>query len=250
MTSDDSAWIAARFAASAEDRTPADLRPHLRVLFAPVSQDADVVGRCAAVMTPSEQQQAARFLTPALRDHYTQRRAFRRYCGALALRDGSGQAAPAPPVSQVEFAATDKGRPYIPAHAHLRFSFSSCRLGFLGAWSATRAIGVDIEDPARTVEASGMAHRFFAPAEADAVDAAGAGDADATRRFFRLWTLKEAALKSIGEGLPFGLDAFRFELEPAVRMVHAPESHGGTKRFQAAPIDGTDDCAAVVVADL
>jgi phosphopantetheinyl transferase len=67
------------------------------------------------------------------------------------------------------------------------------------------------------------------------------------RTFFQLWTLKEAALKSIGEGLPFGLDAFEFELVPNLCVVHAPLDHGGPERFNAHVIEGTDSCAALVI---
>ena len=59
-------------------------------------------------------------------------------------------------------------------------------------------------------------------------------------------TLKEAALKSIGEGLPFGLDAFAFELAPTPRMVQAPAGHGGAKRFTAHVIEGAETVAALV----
>ena len=52
----------------------------------------------------------------------------------------------------------------------------------------------------------------FSDAEAKTVESAG--DQARLRTFFQLWCLKEAALKSIGEGLPFGLDAFEFELSP------------------------------------
>jgi len=66
------------------------------------------------------------------------------------------------------------------------------------------------------------------------------------RTFFQLWSLKEAALKSIGEGLPLGLDAFQFELTPDVHVVHAPRDHGGPERFSAHVIDGASGCAALV----
>ena len=57
--------------------------------------------------------------------------------------------------------------------------------------------------------------------------------------FFQLWCLKEAALKSIGEGLPFGLDAFEFELSPNTRVVQAPNDYGGPKQFDAHVIEET-----------
>jgi 4'-phosphopantetheinyl transferase len=57
-------------------------------------------------------------------------------------------------------------------------------------------------------------------------------------------------LKSIGKGLPFGLDAFEFELDPDLRVVHAPADHGGPEQFEAYVIEGTDGCAALVTRSL
>jgi len=59
--------------------------------------------------------------------------------------------------------------------------------------------------------------------------------------------LKEAALKSIGEGLPFGLDAFEFELDESPRVVVAPGDHGGPRRFSAHLFDQVDVGAALVL---
>ena len=73
---------------------------------------------------------------------------------------------------------------------------------------------------------------------------------DRRQAFFQFWSLKEAALKSIGEGLPFGLDAFEFELDPNLRVVHAPPDHGGPEQFGAHVIEGTDGCAALVIRSL
>lgn len=65
--------------------------------------------------------------------------------------------------------------------------------------------------------------------------------------FFQLWTLKEAALKSIGKGLPFGLDAFAFTLSPELRIATVPAEYGGANNFRGHLINNTDGYAALVI---
>ena len=138
-----------------------------------------------------------------------------------------------------------QGATYLPDLPNVWFSFSSCRFGFLGAWSSTHRIGVDLEDQTRSLEAAELAQQFFSHAEVKAVKAVDGSTRQ--RTFCQLWSLKEAALKSIGEGLPFGLDAFEFELAPNLRVVHAPRDCGGPERFGAQIIQRTDICAALVI---
>ena len=208
------------------------------VLFAPVSRDPEAVGRCVSVLSDAENRRAQSFLAEGGEAHFTQQRAFRRYCGALALGSGA-------PLSRIAFEATEKGRPFLPELPSCWFSFSSCRLGYLGAWSSTHPIGVDIEDQTRRLEATEFAQSYFSRAEAKAVE--GAGERTRMRTFFQLWTLKEAALKSIGEGLPFGLEAFQFELDPGIRVVDAPRAYGGPQRFCAYAIEAPGACAALAI---
>ena len=107
---------------------------------------------------------------------------------------------------------------------------------------------MDLEDKTRNVEPGRLAQHFFSEAEAKAVETAE-GQAR-LQTFFQLWCLKEAALKSIGEGLPFGLDAFEFELSPNIRIVQAPNNYGGPKQFAAHVIEATpagQACAALVI---
>jgi phosphopantetheinyl transferase len=238
MTRDDSEWVNGLFAASAGDWTPAPASHAAHVLYAPVSRDPEASRRCVSVLSDAELQRADRFVTEEGKAHFKQRRAFRRYCGAFVL--GSPR-----PLSRIAFKETEKGRPYLPDLPDVWFSFSSCRFGFLGAWSSTHWIGVDLEDQTRNLQAVELAQQFFSEAEVRAVKAVGG--LARLRTFCQLWSLKEAALKSIGEGLPFGLDAFEFELAPNLRVVHAPPDCGGPRRFNAQAIEGTNICAALVI---
>lgn len=236
-----SEWVKELFAARACNWTPLSAHHAAYVLFAPVSRDLETSRRCASVLSEPERQRADRFVTEESKSHFKQRRAFRRYCGVLAL--GTPR-----PLSQIVFSETEKGRPYLPDLPDVRFSFSSSSFGFLGAWSSTHLIGIDIEDQTRKLNTAELAQQFFSPAEAKAVEDVG-GPAR-QRTFFQLWSLKEAALKSIGEGLPFGLDAFEFELAPKLRMVNAPRDHGGPERFNAHVIEGINRCAALVTGSM
>jgi phosphopantetheinyl transferase len=236
MTRDNSEWVTELFAARARDWTPASANQAAHVLYAPVSRDPEASWR--SVLSDTELQRAERFITEDGKANFEQRRAFRRYCGAFVL--GSAR-----PLSRIVFKETEKGRPYLPDLPDVWFSFSSCRFGFLGAWSSTHRIGVDLEDHTRNLEATDLAQQFFSCAEAKALKAVGR--LARLRTFCQVWSLKEAALKSIGEGLPFGLDAFEFELTPSLRVVHAPPNYGGPERFNAQIIERTDICAALVI---
>lgn len=229
------------FAVRSRDLTPPSASHVARVLFAPVSSDSEVSSLCASVLSTTEQRRAERFTSEDNRANFNQRRAFRRYCGVTAL--GSAQ-----PLSQISFKETDNGRPYLSDLPGCWFSFSACRFGFLGAWSTTHGIGVDLEDQTRKLDAVELAHQFFSDAEASVVERVGG--LERLQTFYQYWSLKEAALKSIGEGLPFGLDAFEFELDPGPRIVNAPSDHGGPTQFAAHLIKGTEHCAALVTRDL
>jgi phosphopantetheinyl transferase len=241
MSRDCSDRISTLFDACARDLTPSSRRQSARVFYSPVSSDSEVTRICSSVLSNIEMQRADRFATPNLRALFIQRRAFRRFCGARAL--GASK-----PLSQIHFNETENGRPYLCDLPDFWFSFSSCRFGFAGAWSSTHGIGVDLEDETRDVEAAELAQQFFSAAEARTVEVAGG--LKRRQAFFRFWSLKEAALKSIGEGLPFGLDAFEFELEPNPIVVHVPPGYGGPERFGAHMIEGTESRTAIVIREL
>jgi phosphopantetheine--protein transferase-like protein len=229
------------FTATSRDLTPASARHAAHVLYAPVSRDAEVSRHCELILSDAELQRADRFSTEYDKAHFKQRRAFRRFCAATVL--GSSR-----PLSQIVLEETENGRPYLSDLPDIWFSFSSCRFGFLGAWSLTYGIGVDLEDQTRNLESVELAHRFFSGAEANAVERVDG--LERRRTFFQFWCLKEAALKSIGEGLPFGLDAFEFELNPHLRVVNAPLEYGGPEQFDVQLIKEIDSYVALVTRNL
>lgn len=241
MSGLDSDRISDNFSARARDLTPEAARHAASIVYVPVSEDSHFSASCGSVLSDQERGRANRFASAEDAAHFRQRRAFRRFCGARAL------GAPLP-LSEVRFETTNKGRPWLRQLPETRFSFSSCRLGFLGAWSLTHEIGVDLEDQSRTLQPEALARQYFSAEEARLVETDQGTPSQSC--FFRLWTLKEAALKSIGEGLPFGLDAFRFSLDPQVRMVAAPNEWGGPGPFDAHLIEEGNRCAAVVLRSL
>lgn len=95
-----------------------------------------------------------------------------------------------------------QGKPYIDnpeAAPPLCFNLSHSRGVALFGFSVDRRLGVDVEyiDPGRNPEK--LARRFFRPEEFGAVMAATG--AARQELFFRYWTIKEAYLKAVGDGI-------------------------------------------------
>ena len=238
MTQSPSVWVKDCLSARSRDITPAAVCDATQVLYAPINNNPEFTRACALLLSESELRRSERFARAADRSLFLQRRAFRRFCGAQLL--GNSQS-----LSRVNFVETENGRPYLRELPNHWFSFSSWPYGYLGAWSTSHAIGVDIEHRVPDPGATDLARKYFSPAEASLVQ--GQDGEAKTQAFFELWTLKEAALKSIGEGLPYGLHAFEFELDPAPRIVRIPPGHGVPEQFCVHLVSGAENCTAIVL---
>ncbi len=225
------------FETSALDLTPTDTCHDISVLFMPAWYDGPPADFFSSILSSGELSRAERFKAVDHKMSFLQRRAFRRFCGAIAL-------GVARPLSQIHFATTRAGQAYLSELPHAWFSFSSCRHGYLAAWSFRSAIGVDIEGLNQSVSPVDMANYYFVPNESDTVCKAEVHERK--RLFLRLWTLKEAGLKSIGEGIPHGLKTFQFEIRPSVRVSFAPAEYGGPNNFNARLLEIAGCCAALV----
>lgn len=90
----------------------------------------------------------------------------------------------------------------------LEFNWSHSGDYALIALARDCALGVDIERLGKQLRTLEIARRFFDPTEAEALALLDPGTRE--RAFIDLWCAKEAVLKSVGEGLSFGLARLAF----------------------------------------
>jgi 4'-phosphopantetheinyl transferase len=100
---------------------------------------------------------------------------------------------------------------------------------------AHERVGVDAERIDREVESSGLADRYFSPAEVRAMRALPVFEQP--RRFFAYWTLKESYLKARGLGLALPLDQFSFLINDTVSIAFDARLTDDALRWRFALID-------------
>lgn len=106
---------------------------------------------------------------------------------------------------EVPLVYANNGKPELKA-GELHFNLAHSGELALVAVTSGCPVGVDVEHVRPVRQRDELAHRYFTPAEIDAILAL-----DELRRgeaFLNCWTRKEAVLKSIGTGLGYPLDAF------------------------------------------
>lgn len=166
------------------------------------------------------------------RDYLLSRRLLRDVLSSVPSLTGS------PP----QFARAPSGRLLLatPSDWHISLSHGH---GYIAVMAATAVCGVDIEVP-RAVAYQRVAARYFAPSERAHLAAL---PPDLARRdFFRLWTLKEAGVKALGQGLAHNLERLAFALD-----LPAPTPADGSLglRVWQTPADFAWLSAAVVTND-
>jgi 4'-phosphopantetheinyl transferase len=161
----------------------------------------ELPGDCAReleVLSASERQRAARFLSNEPRERYVACRAALRLILATELR-----CAP----QSLAFAEGPHGKPHLsgPHAGALHFNLSHSAERALIAVSPNAPVGVDIERWRRLEEIERLAEKVFSPLERERWLAL----APAARQceFYRHWTLKEAILKACGAGITQSLAA-------------------------------------------
>lgn len=97
-----------------------------------------------------------------------------------------------------------------PGDPAIAFNMSHTRGCVVVAYGEAN-IGVDVESLARPVP-EGVAESHFAPAERTELHRGP--ETDLAKRFYTIWTLKEAYMKATGFGMQLPLDSFAVALDP------------------------------------
>lgn len=109
------------------------------------------------------------------------------------------------------FSTNAHGKPCIsgPVAPPVRFNLSHTSGMIVVAVTQRTEIGVDVESRTRGSDLASIGEHFFSPREVEGFRSL-AGE-DQRRRFYELWTLKEAYIKARGLGLALPLDGFSFD---------------------------------------
>jgi 4'-phosphopantetheinyl transferase len=187
-------------------KTQRDDPPIIVVRWMSLEPGCDPAATLWPLLDEAERSRADRFRFAADRDAYVAAHGLLR----IMLSRESG-AAP----NNLRLRVLASGKPGVdPSQdcGDLQFSLSHTRGMVACAVARTHDVGIDVErcDPA--LPALDMAQRLFAPAEIERLAALPPSQQNAM--FYRLWTLKEAYTKAVGQGIALPLHGFSFCLDP------------------------------------
>ena len=167
----------------------------------------------AALLLPEEQKRATEFVFDDARDLHIVAHALL----ARVLR-------PLVEGWPIAFSRNAFGKPELSppqGNPNLRFNLTHTR-GFVAcAVTRGRDIGIDAERIDRSIEIDGIGRLVFAPAELEWLGARKGGAQ--IEGFFALWTLKEAFIKALGQGLSLPLQEIVFDVDRLQLVVAAGE---------------------------
>ncbi len=190
-------------------RTPAHaLHPdevHVWHLAADRVDDPGAVGALEALLSPEERARQGRYARRGDRLQFLLARVLARTVLGSYLGRTCGS---------LHFTTNAYGKPILLRAAGcpgVQFNLTHSHGAIVCAVSPTRDVGIDVEDAGRNLAFLDLADRYFAPPEAAHLRTLPEPDCRAA--FFAIWTLKEAFVKALGQGLTYPLDAFAFELD-------------------------------------
>jgi 4'-phosphopantetheinyl transferase len=222
---------------------PSELRPGVVHLWQRrVHASGAEVSACYRLLSSEEQERARRFLVERARNEFvltrgTLRSLLARYLGSTP--------------QEVRFRYAVRGKPALEGGSDLSFNVSHTDGLALMAFVKRRAIGVDVENLDRKIEAERLAERFFSERERQALRPLRRDELQAA--FFRCWTRKEAYIKAKGDGLSLPLHQFDVSIAECDRDALLATQPDPTEAARWTVCDvpmGSGYVAAVAVAEM
>lgn len=193
-----------------------------------LTHDVDQINYAKSLQTLSsdERERAARFVFP--RDRFA-------FAAAHSLlREALSDYENVPPDAWT-FARNAYGKPMLAnPYDAMNFGFSLAHTDSLVACAVCRGsdVGVDVESLNPMIHALDIAHRYFSPDEVIGLQACA--ETERQLRFIELWTLKEAYVKAIGEGLSHPLHTFGFALDGPSSLRFEPAARAEQSMWEFA----------------
>ncbi len=178
---------------------------HLWHLFVDQLGDPALLRSLQQLLTPEEQTRQLRYAHERDRRQFFLARVLARTVLANYLDC---------PSSALRFTTTPYGKPVLlpgERQPRIHFNLTHSHGAIACAVRAAGEVGIDVEDEQRSLAYLELAERYFAPPEADHLR--GLAGEERRAAFFSIWTLKEAFVKAIGQGLTYPLETFAFDLD-------------------------------------
>ncbi len=179
---------------------PADLQlspTHLDIFQSPLTLPKEQHTYLTSLLSPDEQQKAARFLVPAKRaESEISRGLLRHLLGQLLNTDPR----------KLTFALSENGKPHLVEKFNdhsIAFNVSHTQNRILIVFTINAKVGIDIERIPPNFDWQPLARQFFTATEFN--DLLNLPVSEQPRNFFREWVRKEALLKATGLGITDGL---------------------------------------------
>jgi 4'-phosphopantetheinyl transferase len=199
---------------------PDIVRNTVHIWRLPLDLTAAQIASLRRVLTSDEQSRADRFRADRHRDRFIA-------CRAQVRQLLGGYLDERP--ERFEFCHGPQGKPALAApwnRSGIQFNVSNSQDLALCAVDLDHEVGVDIEHLREGRDHDGLAERFFALREVEALRCLPPDQQ--TLAFFNCWTRKEAVLKAVGTGIAFPLDRLEVTLAPGqpAQVLAFDSAHG------------------------
>ncbi|MDP2312963.1 MAG: 4'-phosphopantetheinyl transferase superfamily protein [Pseudomonadota bacterium] len=134
-------------------------------------------------------------------------------------------------LGSVRIGRTAMGAPFLPEHPEVWVSLAHAPGCVAAAVSTAGPVGIDVEPNAPRFDPAELHARVLHPDERSEVTR----HADPVRRFFELWTAKEAVAKALGLGLAIDFRRLRVLDAEGVRALPVPAGFAGALALRSPP---------------